>query len=104
MKRHMHHTRTQHKFTRREVLIILYTFHRDLITMLYLRGVSSHEDLDLLKHVPVVPQPSFWYEKKRKEIFLTLLEDFIPVGRFSLKCSRNKKSAAVHPPLRYVNH
>ena len=35
-----------------------------------------------MNYVPVVSKTSFWYQKKRKEILVTYLEDFNPIKVF----------------------
>ena len=49
--------------------------------------------------VPVVPKTSFWYQKKRKEIVVTYLKGFTPIGMFSIKKLPLQKIAVVDPPL-----
>ena len=84
---------------------IIWEFRRVLWRILYasLKGVSHLTILGHLTYVPLVPQTLFWYQKKRNEISLTYLEDFTPIGTFSLKFSQSQKSVVVDH-LKCVDH
>ena len=45
-------------------------------------GVYTLTSWGHVTYVPIVSKTSFWYEKKRKDILVTYLEDFNPIGRF----------------------
>ena len=57
-----------------------------------LRGVSTLTNWGHVTYVPIVPQTSFWYQKKRKEISVTSRRLY-PIESFSLKFSRPQKSS-----------